>query len=300
MSSQIPEYTLLYHCRTRNLPSCVITDPWIYPHRTVSLQNSESTLLYHYWTQNLPSCVITDPWIYPHKTVSPLNPGSTLLYPYRTRNLPSCIITIPEYILIGLCLYRTLNLPSCITTEPEIYPPMAWQIPEYTLSMSLIYWSLLVAGSCVYSCQSCFVCSGFTYEIYSMYSHGGSIDNTTSMVQWRWSFYVHIMCGLLSCDSSPVCTKCSYIFTYLCTLADDSKCPWTMSFHSYPLCFPNYWCLNLPPVLSDTWMYLCVSLLIHASMFWHYYKYYIHEYPVCVLLHLWSSLASLLSWIINT
>ncbi len=27
-------------------------------------------------------------------------------------------------------------------------------------------------------------------------------------IQWRWSLYVHILCGLLWCDSSPMCKKC--------------------------------------------------------------------------------------------
>ncbi len=27
-------------------------------------------------------------------------------------------------------------------------------------------------------------------------------------IQWRWSLYVRILCGLLSCDSSPICKKC--------------------------------------------------------------------------------------------
>ncbi len=27
-------------------------------------------------------------------------------------------------------------------------------------------------------------------------------------IQWRWSLYIHILCGLLSCDSSPICKKC--------------------------------------------------------------------------------------------
>ncbi len=27
-------------------------------------------------------------------------------------------------------------------------------------------------------------------------------------IQWRWSLYIHIFCGLLSCDSTPICKTC--------------------------------------------------------------------------------------------
>ncbi len=27
-------------------------------------------------------------------------------------------------------------------------------------------------------------------------------------IQWRWFLYLYILCGLLSCNSSPICKKC--------------------------------------------------------------------------------------------
>ncbi len=58
-------------------------------------------------------------------------------------------------------------------------------------------YSLSPAGSSVCWCRSCFICSGLIYEI-----------------QWRWSFYVNILCELSQCNSSPIYKKC---WLCLCT-----------------------------------------------------------------------------------
>ncbi len=44
-------------------------------------------------------------------------------------------------------------------------------------------------------------------------------------IQWRWSLYVRILCGLFSCDSSPYVRSAGHVFAYLYTLDDDSECP---------------------------------------------------------------------------
>ncbi len=46
--------------------------------------------------------------------------------------------------------------------------------------------------------RSYFVCSGFVLDLHMKYTVG-------------WSLYVLILCGLLSCDSSPISKKCFHI-----------------------------------------------------------------------------------------
>ncbi len=44
-------------------------------------------------------------------------------------------------------------------------------------------------------------------------------------IQWRWSPYVHILCGLLSSDSSPIYKKCCHVFAHSYTLDDNLEHP---------------------------------------------------------------------------
>ncbi len=44
-------------------------------------------------------------------------------------------------------------------------------------------------------------------------------------IQWRWSLHKRTLCGLLSCDSSPMCRKCCCVFAHNYTLDDDSEHP---------------------------------------------------------------------------
>ncbi len=59
-------------------------------------------------------------------------------------------------------------------------------------------------------------------------------------IQWRQSLYVHILCGLLSCDSSPICKKwllCLYTpFTLLLMI---KNAPWLWAVFATLRVFPK-------------------------------------------------------------
>ncbi len=40
------------------------------------------------------------------------------------------------------------------------------------------------------------------------------------------SLYVHILCGVLSCEGSSMCKSTVCVFTLAYTPIDDSECPW--------------------------------------------------------------------------
>ncbi len=46
------------------------------------------------------------------------------------------------------------------------------------------------------------------------------LDLHMKYIQWRWSSYVHIVCGLLLCDSSPIYKMCCCL-SHRYTLSDD-------------------------------------------------------------------------------
>ncbi len=50
-------------------------------------------------------------------------------------------------------------------------------------------------------------------------------------IQWRWSVYVHTLCGLLSCYCSPICTVISVVMSLhtIILLLTIQNAQWTMS-----------------------------------------------------------------------
>ncbi len=59
-------------------------------------------------------------------------------------------------------------------------------------------------------------------------------------IQWRWFLYIYIFCGLLPCDSSPVCKRCCHVCAHHYNFNDDSKCAIDYELSSLPKGFP-YW-----------------------------------------------------------
>ncbi len=62
-------------------------------------------------------------------------------------------------------------------------------------------------------------------------------------IQWRWSLYVHILCGLLSCYviAAPYVRSVGDVFAYLYTLNDDLECPIYYETSLLPEVFPSTW-----------------------------------------------------------
>ncbi len=91
---------------------------------------------------------------------------------------------------------------------------------SFTVFTFLVDWPLSPIASSVSSCQSCLLVLDLN-------------------IQWRWSYYVFILTGLLSCDSCHICKKYSHVFANPYPLDDDLEHPWTMSFlYSLKYFFP--------------------------------------------------------------
>ncbi len=94
-------------------------------------------------------------------------------------------------------------------------------LPSFTVVTFMIQWPLSLAASCVYWCQSCFVCSGFTCEIYS---GSGPITYMNCVVGYR-------------VIAAPCVRSIGCVFAHLYTLVDDLECRWTMGSFYYQMIF---------------------------------------------------------------
>ncbi len=60
-------------------------------------------------------------------------------------------------------------------------------------------------------------------------------------IQWRWSLYIPILCGLLSCDSISICKKCCHVFAHHYTHDENLERPMFYELFLLPKCFSLCW-----------------------------------------------------------
>ncbi len=86
---------------------------------------------------------------------------------------------------------------------------------NYTLNSFLVHFCYLFDSLAFVSC--CFYCLLMLILFSLFWTYIWNI-------QWRWSLYVQILCGLLSCDINPIYNKCCHVFAHRYTHDYDSEC----------------------------------------------------------------------------